>query len=81
MNERVCYKCNQPNGTGPRELRPYGPGGKDICAECCFADPKLEKEAREQFRKKNSQIEKRGLVPIIGTSSGPIPMIVPKKRR
>jgi len=31
--------CGQPGGLGPRELRPYGPGGKDVCAECMFNGP------------------------------------------
>lgn len=36
---RTCYHCKQPGGTGPRELRPYGPGGADVCAECTFKGP------------------------------------------
>lgn len=57
MTDRKCYKCKQPGGRGPRELRPYGPGGKDLCAECMFGSkgqkpsPKLEEEARRQLLK------------------------------
>lgn len=34
MSERRCMHCKQPGGRGPRELRPYGPNGQDVCAEC-----------------------------------------------
>lgn len=33
---RRCYHCGQPGGDGPRELRPYGPNGSDVCAGCVF---------------------------------------------
>lgn len=41
--------CGRPGGVGPRELRPYGPGGKDVCAECTFNGPpaRLEEAAKE----------------------------------
>ena len=35
MAERRCMHC----GAGARELRPYGPGGRDVCAECTFNGP------------------------------------------
>jgi hypothetical protein len=37
--KRKCIHCGQPGGVGPRELRPYGPGGADVCAECVFNGP------------------------------------------
>lgn len=45
---RTCMHCKRPGGTGPRELRPYGPGGRDVCAECTFNGPpeRLEEAAR-----------------------------------
>ena len=56
---RVCYRCRQPGGVGPRELRPYGSNGEDICAMCVFGkDGKTpnkrrlavaEKKLREQL--------------------------------
>ena len=33
------YYCGQPDGKGPRELRPYGPDGADVCFECAMGDP------------------------------------------
>jgi len=55
MTERTCYKCHQPGGKGPRELRPYGPKGSDVCAECVFGkkgdkpNPKMVEEALRQL--------------------------------
>lgn len=39
MSRRTCMHCKLPGGVGPRELRPYGPGGRDVCAECTFKGP------------------------------------------
>lgn len=47
--ERKCIHCKQPGGKGPRELRPYGPGGADVCAECVLGNPKREKVAKHQL--------------------------------
>lgn len=46
---RYCMHCNRPGGVGPRELRPYGPGGRDVCAECTFKGPpeRLEESERQ----------------------------------
>lgn len=42
--------CNRPGGVGDRELRPYGPGGRDVCAGCVFdGPPEREEEARQQL--------------------------------
>ncbi len=47
---RYCMHCSRPGGIGPRELRPYGPGGKDVCAECTFKGPPDRlKEAERQL--------------------------------
>lgn len=49
---RACYYCGLPGGTGKRELRPYGPAGSDVCAECVLgsgAPPEREKAAREEL--------------------------------
>jgi hypothetical protein len=40
--------CLQQGGTGPRELRPYGPGGRDVCAECTFKGPPERLKQAEQ---------------------------------
>lgn len=37
--ERYCMHCLQRGGARKRELRPYGPGGRDVCAGCVFDGP------------------------------------------
>ena len=72
--------CGRPDGRGPRELRPYGPGGKDVCAECAFDGPpeRLE-EARRQFVAK---LDGAGPGPVvIGESSGPRRLVVYRGRK
>lgn len=49
--ERKCSICGQPSGPGPRELRPYGKGGADVCYECVFGSPEREAEAERQINK------------------------------
>lgn len=50
---RRCMHCKKPGGKGPRELRPYGPGGQDVCAECVLnGPPEREREARRQLARK-----------------------------
>ena len=52
MSERSCVYCGQPGGKGPRELRPYGPDGNDVCAECVFnGPPERLKEAERHLGK------------------------------
>lgn len=47
---RYCMHCLCAGGVGPRELRPYGPGGRDVCAECTFNGPPSRlKEAERQL--------------------------------
>lgn len=53
MKERTCMYCDQPGGVGKRELRPYGPGGKDVCAGCVFdGPPEREVMARGELAKR-----------------------------
>lgn len=35
---RICHYCKQPGGKGDRSLRPYGPGGADVCAGCVLGE-------------------------------------------
>lgn len=50
---RYCIHCLQPGGIGPRELRPYGPGGRDVCAECTFnGPPERLKQAEQELGKR-----------------------------
>lgn len=69
----TCYKCHQPNGKGPRELRPYGPGGAWLCAECMFSDPKEEEGARQRFAAQLNAADRRTRRALL-TSSGPVPL-------
>lgn len=47
---RTCMHCKRPGGTGARELRPYGPGGQDVCAECVLdGPPEREQEAKKHL--------------------------------
>lgn len=44
MSNRACYKCGV-----TKDLRPYGPGGKDTCFPCMKATPGAEDEAKRQL--------------------------------
>ncbi len=68
---RFCCRCERPNGPGPRELRPYGPGGKDICAECGLAPANVE-TTRTEFESKLGAVSG----PAILTEDGPKPASV-----
>jgi hypothetical protein len=47
---RYCMYCLRLGGIGKRELRPYGPGGRDVCAGCVFdGPPERLKEAEAQL--------------------------------
>ena len=42
-----CCYC----GTTDRELlRPYGPGGADVCFRCMLETPERQNEAKRQFK-------------------------------
>lgn len=43
----ACELCGKKD-----ELRPYGPGGKNVCFDCAMKD---EKEAKRQFGKQFEQ--------------------------
>jgi hypothetical protein len=40
-----CHYC----GTDDEELRPYGPGGDDVCFGCANATPEREADAGRAF--------------------------------
>ena len=46
--KRYCMHCLRRGGSGPRELRPYGPGGRDVCAQCTFQGPPDRREEAER---------------------------------
>jgi hypothetical protein len=41
----TCHYC----GPTERELRPYGPGGEDICYPCMKESPEREEAAQNAF--------------------------------
>lgn len=57
------------------ELRPYGPGGADICHECAFATPEQRAQTKANFAAlidANGAVSPVG-VAMIGQDSGPVP--------
>lgn len=51
----TCHYCgraeNFPAAPGSKqvELRPYGPGGSDVCFECATSSPEREKQTERAF--------------------------------
>ena len=66
---RTCYKC----GTGDRELRPYGPGGVDVCYSCAMSTTDGIAAAEEQLGKlldaaPNLELGPQGPRPVKGSA-------------
>lgn len=68
---RVCAVCKSPEGSGERELRPYGKDGSLICYRCAQKSPKSRALARRAIGKK---LDAEG--PLILTRDGPKPLVV-----
>jgi len=67
----VCHWC----GPTDRELRPYGPGGAEVCLPCTEADPERERAAHAAFDALMAgaeAISPTGVI-AIGESTGPRP--------
>lgn len=65
-----CHYC----GPTERELRPYGPGGSEICFPCMKATPEREEAAKNAFGGLLDAVEVVSPGPVmIGTSEGPVP--------
>lgn len=49
--KRACMHCGTDgqNGDSQSELRPYGPGGRDVCYRCAIGE-RATTERREQAR-------------------------------
>ncbi len=48
---RSCHYCGiTATDLAPNELRPYGPGGSDVCYPCMKADPARETAAAAVYR-------------------------------
>lgn len=84
MSGRKCHHCKRPGGSGPRELRPYGPVGADVCAECVFnGPPERLKQAETVFRGKLRE-HLRGAEPLLLDAReqvGPRPLHRGRRRR
>lgn len=68
---RTCHYC----GSSEKELRPYGPGGNDVCFPCMKASPEREAQAKAAFGAlldASEQISPSGVV-AIGEDIGPRP--------
>jgi hypothetical protein len=73
MAERACIHCGLSGGVGPRELRPYGPNGSDVCAKCAFeGPPERLKEAERQLAARLCCSEP--LVLVVEEQTGPRPI-------
>lgn len=80
--EKVCSQCGRAadrtlneRGQFTVELRPYGPGGADICFDCATATPGAEKAAEAAFGAllaANEAVSPVG-VAMIGQDTGPVP--------
>jgi hypothetical protein len=70
MTDRKCHFC----GTTEKELRPYGPGGSDVCFPCATETPAREAAAQAAFGSLLDATEAVSQGPVmIGTDEGPIP--------
>lgn len=75
MSARVCIYCGKPNGPGVRELRPYGPGGSDVCAGCIVGEGgQREKAAKKEFARQLRESTPEGSGVVSLTESGPEPL-------
>ena len=72
LNERRKYTV---------ELRPYGPGGADICVECAFATPEQQEQTKQAF---SAMLQASEAASPLGTAvighghdRGPDPLVIP----
>ena len=80
MIERICEQCKKPEdfpANPGSELRPYGPGGTNICYDCAFneGNRELQTQVENNFYgllEANAEIAPQGIV-AIGEPTGPRP--------
>lgn len=67
----TCHYC----GPTDRELRPYGPGGSDVCFPCAMETPEREAAAKAAFGVQLDAAEAVSPLGVaaIGTGDGPVP--------
>lgn len=59
--KRACMYC----GSEERELRPYGPGGRDVCHPCAMETPERKAQTKNAFAR---QLGMAGGVAVIDAS-------------
>jgi hypothetical protein len=65
-----CHYC----GPTDREMRPYGPGGANICFPCMKAAPEREEAAKNAFGGLLDAVDIVSPGPVvIGGEEGPVP--------
>jgi hypothetical protein len=67
MSDNGCCYC----GTVEKELRPYGPEGKNVCFRCAMETPERVAEAENQLAQ---ALGEAGPVATL-TSAGPVPFV------
>ena len=71
----TCFNCGKPEdfeNDPESELRPYGPGGQNVCFRCAFSTPELEQTASDAVAARlNAIYEKPGLIGLVFTDHGP----------
>lgn len=82
MSARRCCGCDRvedrtlnERGKWTVELRPYGPGGADICVECAFATPEAKERTKAAFGALLDATEavSDGPVMLGADTNGPVP--------
>lgn len=70
VHKPTCHYC----GPTDQELRPYGPGGSNVCFPCATATPEREQAAKNAFGGLLDAVDtiSPGAV-LIGTEEGPVP--------
>lgn len=65
---RSCCYC----GSEDEELRPYGPGGKDVCFDCAMGTDERKRQTESSFAR---QLAMAGPVALIDDrdEAGPVP--------
>lgn len=66
---RSCCHC----GSKDEELRPYGPGGRDVCFGCAMSSPERKAQTERAFSR---QLGMAGPVALIDPEdeAGPVPL-------
>lgn len=68
---RACCHC----GSEDAELRPYGPGGRDVCFDCAMGTPERKAQTERAYSR---QLGMAGPVALIDARDevGPVPFAI-----